>query len=494
MLQPTRNVTMLPVASRPVGPCDCNRALLSCLIMRFRFLILALVCCGTSLITACQATPFRTPTPLLSPTANMTHGPLVGAVTANSAQVWLRTNEAANVKVEYTSVVDQTTASFSTELVSGADSDFTLRVPLEQLTPSTIYDVKVWVNGREQTQQGEFKTFPAETVAAPLKMVILTDFTYGDSPAGSSAQAAHGTFKSADAEHPDLVFIGGDFDHRDPKLLPDKRQMFKDLYADDLHSPVFEFAQHILHRYPLVHQWDDHDYGGDNSDRTAVWRETARRVFEEFFPAYPTGKYGIYQSFHYGKDVEVFVLDGRSQRDPNQAPDTPSKSMLDGEHHPDGQVQWLLDGLKNSTATWKLIMTPSAMNDTLLKGDSWARFSYERDMLLNFIRDNKLGGVIFIAGDLHGGALDNGHNAGVPSVVVPSANMLKCLTVRELKLGDWSNGVYGDAAHAANSIPCPGYGLVSIQGTRAAIEIKDADGNVKLRMELSPSDSYVGKP
>lgn len=459
--------------------------------MHFRFLLLALLCIGASLITACQATPYRTPTPTLSPTASMTHGPLVGAVTAHTAEVWLRTNEPASVKVEYTPDADGTTTAFSTELVSTLNSDFTLRVPLEKLTPSTVYDVTVWVNGREQAQQGQFKTFPAETEAAALKMVVLTDFTYSDAPAGSSTQVTLGTFRSADAEKPDLVFIGGDFDHRDPKLLPEKRQMFKDLYADNPQSPVYEFTQHILHRYPLVHQWDDHDYGGDNSDRTAVWRETARRVFEEFFPAYPTGKYGIYQSFHYGKDVEIFVLDGRSQRDPNQAPDTPTKSMLDGEHHADGQVKWLLDGLRNSTATWKLIMTPSAMNNTLLKGDSWARFSYERDMLLQFIRDNKIGGVIFIAGDLHGGALDNGHNAGVPSVVVPSANLFKCLTVRELKLGDWSNGVYGDAAHIANSIPCPGYGVVSIQGTHAAIVIKDSDGNVKLQMELSPQDSYI---
>jgi alkaline phosphatase D len=462
--------------------------------MRCRYLILALVCYGASLLTACKLNYLATATPPLLPTASMTHGPLVGAVTANTAQVWVRTNEPARVKVEYTPNSVPGAEAFSSEFVSEANSDFTLRIPLATLTPATAYDVNVWVDGRKQAQGGQFKTFPAETEAAPLKLVILTDFGYGDTPPDSSDHVTLRTFEAADAEQPDFVFIGGDFDHRDPKLIPDKRQMFKDLYADDPKSPVFEFTKHILHRYPLAHQWDDHDYGGDNSDRMAAWRETARQVFEEYFPAYPTGKYGIYQSFHFGREVEIFVLDGRSQRDPNQAPDSADKSMLNGEHHADGQWQWLLEGLENSTAKWKLIMTPSAMNDTLLKGDSWARFSHEREALLQFIRDNKIGGVIFIAGDLHGGALDDGHNAGAPSVVVPSANLFKCLTVPELKLGDWSNGVYGDAAHIANSIPCPGYGLISIQGAHAVIEIKDSDGNVKLRMELTPQDSYVSKP
>lgn len=413
----------------------------------------------------------------------MTHGPITGAVTSNTAQVWLRTNEPAQVKIEYADDASPNATHLTGEVISNATSDFTLHIPLEQLAPATVYDISVWVNGRKQAQDGRFKTFPNTSDAAPFKMVVLTDFAYG-------AALPVKTFESAAAENPDLVFIGGDFDHRDPKLLPDKRQMFRDLYADNPQSAVYTFVNEILHRYPLAHQWDDHDYGGDNSDRTAAWRPTAFQVFREYFPSYPLGKYGIYQSFRYGKDVDVFILDNRSQRDPNQMPDSPEKSMLNGEHHPDGQLQWLLDGLKNSTATWKLVMSSVPMNKTMLKGDSWANFADERETIVQYIHDNKIGGVIVIAGDLHGGAMDNGHNAELPDMVVPGANLTTCFSVPLEKLGEWSNGTYGSAAHADNHVPCPGYGVVSIQGTQAHLEIKDDGGTTKLEMDLAPDESY----
>lgn len=450
---------------------------------RFGFgILLACLLCGT---LACAPFTPLAPTPTLSPTALMTHGPLTGAVTFDSAQVWLRTNERADVKIEYLIAADARASQLSDVVTSQAESDFTVHVPLSKLAPATLYNVYVWVNGRKQAQGGRFKTFPGESYAAPFRLVVLTDFAY-------AAALPVKTFENAAAENPDLVFIGGDFDHRDPKLLPDHRQMFRDLYADDPQSPVAEFTRYFLHQFPLAHQWDDHDYGGDNSDRTAVWRETALRVFGEYFPSYPLGKYGIYQSIHYGKDVELFVLDNRSQRDPNKMPDdSEEKSMLDGEHHADGQLQWLLDGLKNSTATWKLIMSSVPLNATMLKGDSWANFTHERDRILQFIRDNKIGGVMVIAGDLHGGALDNGRNAGVPSAVIPSANLTTCFSVPVQKLGEWSNGIYGSATHADNHVPCPGYGVVNIQGAQAHIEIRDDTGKTQLQMDVTPDESYA---
>lgn len=420
----------------------------------------------------------------------MTHGPLTGAVTSTSAQIWLRTNEPATVKVEYAPHDGSGTPATSAELKTNAESDFTAHIPIENLAPSTLYDVTVSVDGVAQAQKGQFKTFPPDDESAPFKMVIVTDFAYPRTPPTPQPDAPMRSFEFAQAEQPDLVFIGGDFDHRNPRLLPEKRQMFKDLYSDDPNSPVIGFAPFLLHQFPLAHHWDDHDFGGDNSDRTSVQRETARQVYEEYFPSYPFGEYGIYQSFKYGSDVEIFVLDERSQRDPNTSPDDEEKSMLNGEDHPDGQLDWFLDGLKNSTAKWKLVMSSSPLNETLLKEDSWARFSHEREIILNFIRDNQIGGVVFLAGDLHGGALDDGSNAGVPSVVVPGVNRYACFTVPEKNLGKWSHGVYGSAASADNQKACPGYAVVTIAGDTAKIEIKDSAGNLEIEMDLKPEDSY----
>ena len=67
--------------------------------------------------------------------------------------------------------------------------------------------------------------------------------------------------------------------------------------------------------------WDDHDFGPNNSDRTWKWKDVAFEVFREYFP----GDYGLpgaagcFHKFSWG-DIDVFMLDDRSFRDPNKHP------------------------------------------------------------------------------------------------------------------------------------------------------------------------------
>ena len=95
----------------------------------------------------------------------------------------------------------------------------------------------------------------------------------------------------------------------------------------------------------------------------------------------------IYRSIRYGKDLEIFLLDARSYRDRNDLPDTPAnnKQMLGRE-----QIDWLVSGLRNSDATWKVVS--SAVPVSIPTGsvqfgrDSWANLDaepsgFERELL-----------------------------------------------------------------------------------------------------------------
>ena len=66
----------------------------------------------------------------------------------------------------------------------------------------------------------------------------------------------------------------------------------------------------------------------------------------------PDDPHRLYRTVRAGADLELFILDTRQYRSRNADQDGPAKTML-GEK----QLQWLLRGLAESTATWKVIVT-----------------------------------------------------------------------------------------------------------------------------------------
>ena len=59
--------------------------------------------------------------------------------------------------------------------------------------------------------------------------------------------------------------------------------MFKDLY--DPSTPYMSgFVPLILQRMPIIHQWDDHDSGLNNLDKTYPNWLLSEQVFEEYVP------------------------------------------------------------------------------------------------------------------------------------------------------------------------------------------------------------------
>ncbi len=408
----------------------------------------------------------------------LSHGPLVGAVTWESALVWARTNVAASVQLAYGTDEALSSPTHSEAVETGSASDFTAQIALTNLSPETTYYVDVLVNGRSQfsAPYPQFATFPPPDQEREFSVVVLTDFA----SAVKNLPRVQ-TFDRASDENPALVIIGGDFDHRNPsgktaeQARSAKRRMFRDLYtpARNMH----DFVNLILRRYPVAHIWDDHDYGQNNGDKTYPWKDVSRAVLQEYFPLYPVGPYGIWQSFRYAQ-AEFFLLDSRSQRDNNRDPDGPDKSMLDGDNlGENGQLQWLKEGLRQSQARWKFIVSPSVWNVTAQKPDAWSAFDYERTALLDFIRENGIAGVVVISGDLHAGGIDNGSNAGLPDMLVPSPNLNWNQCGTGISIGTWSEGTY-----MTDKGDCRGYGLIRVltNPDRVELVVKDDRGNPKV--------------
>lgn len=411
-----------------------------------------------------------------------THGPIVGGVTDSTATVFVRTFGMASVQLRISVTPDgQGDPRWTPPVMTQRGADFTAMIPLTDLQADTTYYLQVLVNGTAQAVEDlpRFRTFPA--AARPVKIVYLTDFA---TTFNTGTILPANTFAHAGDENADLVVIGGDFDHREPHSLADKRQMFKDLY--NVNDPnMASFVTDILWRTPVAHMWDDHDYGRNDEDKGYFGRELSRQAIREFFPLYPTpSTYGIWQKLRLGP-VEIFLIDARSQRDNVDDPDGPDKSMLDGDNlGVNGQRYWLEQGLLQSTATWKLLMVQVPFNPTVHKSDSWRTYQFERDWLLDLVRNNRIKGVVFISGDMHAGGIDSGAHSGLPEMVVPTPNFKQCLSVygadrTMFGSGLWDKGTYW---YLNEYRSCNGYGVISASANppQLRLEVKDSEGGVRL--------------
>jgi alkaline phosphatase D len=163
------------------------------------------------------------------------------------------------------------------------------------------------------------------------------------------------------------------------------------------------YLQRLLRSVPCYAVWDDHDYGPNNSDRTFELRDSALQAFRQVWanPSYGTADtQGIFSNFRRGP-VEVFLMDGRYHK--WVATDKhPSVSDKDAEIWGEGQLNWLLDGLSRSSAPIKVIANGTQIISKDGRGEGhFNEAPQELNKLLAFLKERKIGGVIFLSGDRH---------------------------------------------------------------------------------------------
>jgi len=411
--------------------------------------------------------------------ASLTHGPIVGGVSESSAVVLVRISKMASVSIAYsTDPTFESDLHFSSSVITKIGSDFTARITLKDLRPDTVYFYVVLVNGGLQA----FSVLPSFSTAPPLgtskdfQFVVFSDLS-------SRSEFSAPAYQAAANDTPAFVLQIGDFDHRDPGSprrssidIGNWRKMHRDVLHDNTAGQ--QFAQYIGSSFPLYHVWDDHDYGENNADRTAWWKDMAQKAFLEYFPMppLPNKDGGLWYSFRYAQ-AEIFMLDSRSQRDPIG---DSSPSMLNGGGLTNGQKDWLLAGLLASPARWKFVVSSSAWNPTVSKPDSWHSYVEEQNELVRFIQDNGISGVIVLSGDLHsGGAIDDGTHSYFPELSVPTTNIQGQADCTGGDCGVWSEGVITGTDPS-------GYAIVQVTSETVTLQVRDDDGSLRLEYSISP--------
>ena len=279
------------------------------------------------------------------------------------------------------------------------DKNFTVQWELEGLQPGTRY--RLLVESRNigernifTSLEGSFQTAPDKQSIRALKFCVVTchDYIRRDDSLGG-----HRIYQSMDSQDPDFLIHTGDieyYDKENPWAMTEELMRFK---WDRLFA--LPFQRDFYNRHTTYFMKDDHDVLRDDCHPGdwygTVSFERGLDIFDkEQFPY----KEKPYKTIRWGRDLQIWLMEGRNYRTSNHLPDGPDKTIWGKE-----QKEWLFSSLKNSNAAFKLVIssTPIIGPDRKAKNDNYSNSGYktEGDEIRAFINSQK--NVYLVNGDRH---------------------------------------------------------------------------------------------
>jgi alkaline phosphatase D len=392
-------------------------------------------------------------------------GTRVGEVTENSAIVWTRLTAPAGrnddglvvegraatapnnvavselegacdgapgrVRLRYGTRPDLDEAIVTQWVDVSAETDFVHQFPLTKLAADTTYHYASETAGPEGTPahaplKGQFRTAPAATTPGDLVFAVMTCQGYPD----RGHPDGHPIYPAMQALQPRFTCMTGDlvyYDNDSPRAVTPRlaRYHWERMFSlPRLRSFLASTGTYWLK--------DDHDTLNNDS-----WpgQKMGQFTFDEgqqiFRQQAPMGDGPSYRTFRWGRDLQVWMTDGRDFRSPNNTPDGPEKSIWGKE-----QKAWFKQTVAESTATWKILVTPTPLvgPDRKNKRDNHANegFQHEGDELRAWLQANVPDNFFSICGDRHWqfhsvhpeagvhefsvGAASNQHAGGTPGL------------------------------------------------------------------------------
>lgn len=281
------------------------------------------------------------------------------------------------------------------------NKDFTRQFRLGDLTPGTQYSVRcesrIGPGGSAgQTVQGRFKTAPAPETSARVVFTVVTgqDFHKRD-----DTVKGHQIFPLMQALDPDFFVHTGDilyYDRPRPSAISPALARF---HWNRTYALPFQRAFH--NHVPSYFMKDDHDTlqndcwpSMDNQRMGELTFAKGQAIFREQVPMGPTP----YRTVRWGKDLQIWLIEGRDFRSPNTMPDGPDKTIW-GEK----QKKWFKRTVSQSNATFKILISPTPLvgPDRENKNDNHSNqgFTHEGRELRNFIGQQK--NMVVVCGDRH---------------------------------------------------------------------------------------------
>jgi alkaline phosphatase D len=284
----------------------------------------------------------------------------------------------------------------------GGDSDFAHQFPLADLKPATTYFYAIDSapdgaggaagGAAHASLTGRFRTAPASSAAAAITFCVVTCQMYADldDPAGFHM------YPMIAKLDPHFVVFTGDNVYYDSEAP----QATSPALARYHWERMYSLPRHVELLRGVASYWekDDHDTlnndcvpGGKMGELTFA---EGQKIFRQ---QCPIGE-KIYRTFRWGKDVQIWLTDGRDFRSKRKGADGPDKTIWGAE-----QKAWFKKTVAESDATWKVLISPTPIvgPDRGNKNDNHANTGYqtEGDEIRAFIAKQK--NMFTVCGDRH---------------------------------------------------------------------------------------------
>ncbi len=307
------------------------------------------------------------------------------------------------------------------------ERDFTRQVRLDGLKPGTHYEIKVFSrkntgSGMGEVVEGQFKTAPAAGVASGVSFAVSTGQYYPR----KDTLTGFRIYPEILELDPDFFVHTGDIVYYDVlgKSVPLARWHWARMYSQPTHV---EFHRNMASYFIK----DDHDTWMDDcwpdQNSTFMGDLTFEQGQKIFLEQVGMGRL-TYRTVRWGKDLQIWMVEGRDYRSPNSMPDGPGKTIWGKE-----QMEWFRRTVAASDATFRILISPTPVVGPDRKGKndnhSNSGFTYEGDKIRDFISGQK--NMFVVCGDRHWQYVSVDDRTGIREY--------SCGPASDIHAGGWSN-------------------------------------------------------
>ena len=385
-----------------------------------------------------------------APAAPFSLGVSAGEVSARSAILWAHATRAGRVQLELARNRRLTAGLRRFRARADASHDFTVHRRVGGLRPNTRYFFR-FRHGRQRSERGTFRTAPAPASNLTIEFAWTGDADAQPAP-GQSGPFWNNfeVYRAMAAEGNHFNVNLGDIIYSDTEVL-DSAGMPAAPTALTVPAKWAKYrtnlAQRNLQRLRgssgLYSHWDDHEFVNDFSraENGGAVYDAGVQAFTDYNPVDYTRSDGLYRSFRWGRNLEVFLIDERSFRsakasaggacdnpstgEPDLAPTAPqnvraqfsvlvpslaqpvSQQCLDAINDPSrtmlGQAQLdkFYNAISRSTARFKVVINQVPIQQYyVFPYDRWEGYEAERKKLVEALQAN-VENVIFLSTDVH---------------------------------------------------------------------------------------------
>jgi alkaline phosphatase D len=401
-----------------------------------RLLLVPLALVTSTLLPATASAAFR-------------YGTAAGEITSNSAKVWAHSTRSGIGVVQLDFDRGFLPPVASRVVRARASSDNNLQATFRGLRPGRTYHYR-FLMGRSRSVIGRFETAPRPTANATI------EFAFSGDADATPKVGTRGPFfnrfqvyRRMMLERNDFNLNFGDTIYSDSNRIlgvtPTARTVSQKWgkYRTNLAQPPLAQLRTSTGVYSHI---DDHEVLNDFSipevGRTIY--NAGIKAFRDYAPVTYTSRDGLYRTFRWGRNVELFLPDERSFRSakasaggvcnnpqtgtPDEAPTAPqdkrnlfaaiypplaqpvSQACKDAINNPNqtffGQRQFavLTQAIQRSTATWKIVMTELPVSQIYYRPyDRIEGYAAERQRFLEAIRNVR--NLVFLTTDVHAVAI-----------------------------------------------------------------------------------------